>query len=252
MLEVRNLTVRFGSKTIVDKLSFSVGAGEWLMLVGPNGAGKSTVVNAISNAVPFSGEVLIEGRSVKKYRPSELARRLGVLSQAHSVGYSFSVSEVVRLGRYAHSKGIFSAPDPEDERLIQAAIADTGLEDIMEQSVLTLSGGELQRTFLAQVFAQNPSLLVLDEPTNHLDLVYQKQIFELISGWVKGGSRAVISVVHDLDLAKSYGTKTLLLDGGRAVGEGKTEAVLSRDNLKKVYSIDVYEWMRERIKRWSD
>ena len=107
--------------------------------------------------------------------------------------------------------------------MVARALELTGMARFVDQNVLTLSGGELQRTFLAQLFAQNPSVLLLDEPTNHLDLVYQKQVFELIAEWVKTPGRSVVSVVHDLSLARAYGTHGLLLDGGQvaAIGDGR-------------------------------
>ena len=179
MLEVQNLSVRFGSAVIVNDVSFSVQDGDWLMLIGPNGAGKSTIVNAVSRGVPYTGTVLFEGKDVQKTPAHLLARGMGVLAQHHTVGYAFSVEEVVRLGRYAYAPGIFSRRSDEDERSVAEAMELTGVAHIARQSVLTLSGGELQRVFLAQLFAQNPRLLLLDEPTNHLDLVYQKQIFSL-------------------------------------------------------------------------
>ncbi|HPV99490.1 MAG TPA: ABC transporter ATP-binding protein, partial [Oscillospiraceae bacterium] len=123
---------------------------------------------------------------------------------------------------------------------------------IRKQSVLTLSGGELQRTFLAQIFAQNPRLLILDEPTNHLDLVYQQQVFDLIRDWIHEGPRAVMSVVHDLSLARTYGTDALLMDQGRAAAYGSIDEVLSPDNLRSVYSMDVYGWMRKMLSQWDD
>ena len=120
----------------------------------------------------------------------------------------------------------------------------TGLTALRRASVLTLSGGELQRTFLAQVFAQNPKLLILDEPANHLDLIYQKHIFSLIEAWLKQPGRAVISVVHDLSLAKKYGTHAVLMDRGRCAAQGKTAEVMTRERLEAVYGMDVYGWMR--------
>ena len=172
MLEVQNLSVRFGSAVIVNDVSFSVQDGDWLMLIGPNGAGKSTIVNAVSRRVPYTGTVFFEGKDVQKTPAHLLARGMGVLAQHHTVGYAFSVEEVVRLGRYAYAPGIFSRRSDEDERSVAEAMELTGVAHIARQSVLTLSGGELQRVFLAQLFAQNPRLLLLDEPTNHLDLVY--------------------------------------------------------------------------------
>ena len=212
MLEVQNLSVRFGSAVIVNDVSFSVQDGDWLMLIGPNGAGKSTIVNAVSRGVPYTGTVFFEGKDVQKTPAHLLARGMGVLAQHHTVGYAFSVEEVVRLGRYAYAPGIFSRRSDEDERSVAEAMELTGVAHIARQSVLTLSGGELQRVFLAQLFAQNPRLLLLDEPTNHIDLVYQKQIFSLVREWLSKGGRAVVSVVHDLSLARMYGGRGVLLD----------------------------------------
>lgn len=250
MLEVKNLTVKFGNLAAAKDISFSVKEKQWLMVVGPNGSGKSTIVNAISQCVPYSGKVYFEGTDVSGLKPSQLAKNIGVLSQNHFISYGFSVEEVVRLGRYAYSRGIFSSGN-EDSEKIDMALKITGMESFRRQSILTLSGGELQRAFLAQVFAQDPKLLILDEPTNHLDLVYQKQIFELIANWIKEGNRAVISVVHDLSLAMAYGTHALLLDKGTVVSLGKTNDVITAENLKTVYAMDVYGWMQSLLAQWK-
>ncbi len=252
MLAVKNLSVRYGSLVIVDGVSFQVNPGDWLMIVGPNGAGKSTIINAISQAIPYEGEILFEGKDVAKMKPSPRAREIGVLAQSHSVGYSFSVGEIVRLGRYAYAPGIFSRSGGEDETRVAEALEKTGMAPFVNQSVLTLSGGELQRAFLAQLFAQNPRLLLLDEPTNHLDLVFQKQVFALIGEWLRGAGRAVVSVVHDLSLARAYGTRAMLIDRGKIVSFGESKEVLTRENLETVYSMDVYAWMRELLAQWEN
>ncbi len=252
MLEARDLYVRYGSLTVLDGVSFNVDVGDWLMIVGPNGAGKSTIINAVTQCCAYTGQVLLNGTDVKTRKPNELAREMGTLAQNHYVGYSFTVEEVVSLGRYAYSKGIFSARGDDDEFMVERALAMTGMADLRKQSVLTLSGGELQRTFLAQAFAQNPKLLLLDEPTNHLDLKYQRQIFSLIREWLDAGGRAVASVVHDLNIARAYGTRALMLDGGRVVSLGGAKEVLNRENLQRVYDMDVYGWMRQMLSQWQD
>ena len=251
MLTGSHITVRYGGTAVVNDLSFRLDAGQWLMLVGPNGAGKSTIVNAVAQSVPYTGEAFFRGENVRRYKPTELARNIGILSQNHSVGYSFTVEEVVRLGRYSYAPTIFSRHTDADEESVERALELTGIKPLMKQSVLTLSGGELQRTFLAQLLAQNPSILILDEPTNHLDLVYQKQIFALISEWLREGDRAVISVVHDLSLARKYGTKNLLLKGGKEVAYGTDEKVFSPDVLNPVYSMDVADWMHTMLSQWN-
>lgn len=252
MLEVEKLTVKYGALAAVHDCSFTVPDGQWLMIVGPNGAGKSTILNAISQSVPYTGTIRFSGKDLRKTDAATRARSIGVLSQNHYVGYAFSVEEIVRLGRYAHRRGLFSPRKADDEAAVEQALARTGLTALRRQSVLTLSGGELQRTFLAQVFAQEPKYLLLDEPTNHLDLVYQKQIFALIAEWLKAPGRAVVSVVHDLSLARAYGTHALLLHRGETVAYGDTQTVMRPETLNAVYDMDVAAWMRTMLGQWNE
>lgn len=252
MLEVKDLTVRYGPITIVDHLSFHVEPGQWLMIVGPNGAGKSTIINAVSQGIPYTGTVSFDGEDLKHCKPRQLARDLGVLAQNHYVGYGFTVEEVIRLGRYAYAPGLLAGGKDESEEKVRIAIRKTGMEPFLHQSVLTLSGGELQRTFLAQLFAQDPQMLMLDEPTNHLDLVYQRQVFRLIQDWISDTGRAVVSVVHDLSLAKAFGTHALLVQRGQPAVLGEIGEVLTRERLEKTYSMDVYGWMREMYGQWNE
>ena len=251
MLKAENVVVRYGEHTVVDDLSFTLGEGQWLMLAGPNGAGKSTLIHAVSQGVSYTGKITLAGRDIRKYKPAQLAQKIGVLAQKNNVGYSYTVEEVVGLGRYAHSKGFLGGKDDDGDERVENALKLTGLSELRKASVLTLSGGELQRTFLAQVFAQDPEILILDEPANHLDLVFQKHIFSLIQKWLEKSGRAVLSVVHDLSLAKKYGTHAVLMNNGRCVAQGATEAVLTPDNLRKVYNMDVYAWMREMLGQWE-
>lgn len=251
MLEIKNLCVRYGTLDIVKNVSFAVQDGEWLMIAGPNGAGKSTIINAITGGVPYTGQILLNGQDIRKNKPTELAKSVGVLTQNHYVGYSFSVEEVVRLGRYAYSPGVLAKRCDDDEKMVEDALEKTGMAAQRTQSVLTLSGGELQRTFLAQVFAQNPKYLLLDEPTNHLDLIYQRQVFTLIKEWLKQGDRAVISVVHDLSLARKYGTRALLLNRGQTAAIDSADKALSREMLEQVYGMDVYAYMKEMLSQWQ-
>ena len=277
MLEVKALSARLGQKQVLEDLSFSLEEGRWLMIAGPNGAGKSTAVKAMTRGVDYQGSILFEGEDIRKKKSAELARCMGVLAQSNPVSYSFTVEEVVSLGRYSHTPGLFSSDrrragkakkeaqekkisdeqngetqdrNTPERDMVEYALELTGMASRRRQSVLTLSGGELQRTFLAQALAQDPKLLILDEPTNHLDLLYQKQVFELIGEWLKTPGRAVISVTHDLSLAKAYGTEVLLMDQGRKAAWGRAEEVLTAETLKRVYRMDVYDWMRKMLSQW--
>ena len=250
MLLGKHLTVRYGAHTVVDDLSFHLEEGQWLMLAGPNGAGKSTLIEAIAQGVPYTGSILWKDQDLRTLKPAQLAQRIGVLSQRNNVGYAYTVEEVVGLGRYAHKAGFFSAKDDGGKAQVEKALEMTGLTELRRASMLTLSGGETQRVFLAQVFAQNPQVLILDEPANHLDLKYQQHIFSLIGEWLKEPGRAVLSVVHDLSLARKYGTHAILMDRGKSVSQGIIGEVMTPDNLRQVYGMDVYAWMQDMLSQW--
>jgi len=167
------------------------------------------------------------------------------------IGYDFTAEEIIRLGRYAYAPGIFSRRTDEDSESVIKAIELTGLQPLLKQSALTLSGGECQRVFLAQILAQNPALLLLDEPSNHLDLVYQKQVFSLLKDWLRMPGRAIVSVVHDLSLAMAYGSHALLLDMGEVKAYGPICEVLTASSLNDVYRMDVHKWMQGLMSIWG-
>lgn len=249
MLRVQNLSVRHGAHTLLDGVSFTVGQGEWLMLSGPNGAGKTTLIRALSRTIPYEGLVSVGGEVTAGMKTAEFARRVAVLDQSHAVGYAFTVEEVVRLGRYAYG-GAFGSGDAQGDSRIEEALRHPGLASLRRRRVTTLSGGEIQRVFLAQCLAQNPRLLLLDEPTSHLDLPHQKELFALLGDWLKTPGRAVVSVVHDLSLARAFGTGAALLGGGKLIACGAVRDVFSDANLASVYGMDVRGWMRGLLERW--
>lgn len=250
MLEVRNLSVSYGGSMAVSGVSFTLEEGEWLMLAGPNGAGKSTVIKAVSGEIAFTGDVLCLGKDIRKMPARELAGCMGVLAQNLFCDYSFTVRDVVSLGRYSHRKGLFGG-DENEEAAICRALEDTALTDFAEKSVTEISGGELQRVFLAQLFAQDPKILLLDEPTSHLDPAHVKNMMELTKKWLEKPGRAAVSVVHDLSLAGMYADHVLLMAEGRVCACGMPDEVLTAENLKNAYGMDVREWMKEVSSFWK-
>ena len=220
------------------------------MLLGPNGAGKSTTVFALAKTAPYSGSIELYGKNIHEYNNTDYAKKIGFLSQKNLVAYDFSVEEIVSMGRYAHAEGFLKTLSNEDKSKVEEALEACGLQDLKDRSVQELSGGEVQRTFLAQVLAQDPKILVLDEPTNNLDLVYQEQIFDLLKDWIKNKQGTIISVVHDLGLAKAYGATAVLLDKGKVAQKGDINSVLSNNNLKTVYGMDVGKYFQKLYKSW--
>lgn len=249
MFSADSITVRYGQKEAVSKVSLKLQEGDWLMVAGPNGAGKSSLLAALSQTVRYEGQVRVCEQDAARMNSKAFARQVAVLSQKHSLFYAFTVEELVSLGRYAH-QGPMIKGDPGGRDKVEEALALCGLLDLRRQNALTLSGGELQRAFLAQVFAQDSPILLLDEPASFLDLKHQHQLFDLIKSWLEHPGRSVLSVVHDLALARRYGNKTLLMRDGKALACADTEAVLTRDNLKQVYDMDVSAYLSWLMQPW--
>lgn len=251
MLQVNNCMVTIGKVEIVKDVSFDLQKGRWLMLAGPNGAGKTSLLKAISLSIKSTGQMLIDGQDIRRLPARQLARKLAVLQQSHTLSYSFTVRELVALGRYAHQSA-WSHQDDEGQQKIDEALELCGLTALQNQNALTLSGGELQRAFLAQVFAQDTPLLLLDEPVSHLDLPYQQNIFNLIANWLKTPGRAVLSVVHDLQLARKYGSHALLMKEGRSLAFDRIDRVFTREHLQTAFDMDVSGWFGDLYTAWSD
>ena len=140
MLNAENVTVRYGAHTVVDRLSFSLEEGQWLMLVGPNGAGKSSLISAIAQGVPYEGTIRLNGRNLRDFRPAELARKIAVLAQQHTISYGYTVEEIVQLGRYAHQRGLLGRLDEDGPDAIERALKLTGMKMLRKRSLLELSG----------------------------------------------------------------------------------------------------------------
>lgn len=250
MLDVRNVSVSIEGKSIVNNISFTLSKNEIFAVTGPNGAGKTMLIKAIMQIVPHTGKVFLNGKDISKISSKLTARRIGVLSQNHNTVFNYKVRQVVELGRYPHNTGLFSSLTREDNEIVNKSMEITGVRQFEDRSILTLSGGELQRVFLAQIFAQDPKIIILDEPTNHLDLQYQIEIFEIVKEWVKKDDRAVMAVIHDLNYVYAYASKALLMKQGMGYALGKTAEVLTPENLRDVYGIDVSSWMRKLTDHW--
>ena len=249
MLEVRDLRFAYGKNApVLDGVSFTAEDGCSMAVLGRNGAGKSTLIRCIDGILrPQGGSVRLDGREILPLPRREIARLFAYVPQ-HAGEEELTVFDAVLLGRRPYIRWDASA---QDRAVVMDTLAELELEPLMLRMLGELSGGELQRTFLAQVFAQEPRLLLLDEPTNHLDLVYQKQIFALIREWLTEPGHAVVSVVHDLSLARAYGSHATLLDRGKTAAQGSIEEVFRPENLDPVYGMNVNEWMRSLLAAWE-
>ena len=252
MLKVEHLTCGYGGAPVVKDLSFEVPAGGRLCILGPNGCGKTTLLRALAGLLPHEGKVTAEGRNLAAMDRRRMARTVALLSQISSVYFSYTVYETVLMGRYAHQTGgAFSGPGPEDRAIALECMERTGVADLRDRQVTELSGGQLQRVFLARTFAQQPRIILLDEPTNHLDLKYQVELVQELKAWAAGEGRCVVGVLHDVNLALDLADLFLLMEEGRARYFGPA-AEFDPAALNRVYQMDVGGYMRRSLQRWEE
>ncbi len=253
MIEVKNVTAGYDKKQILNGISFNVKEGEILSIVGQNGCGKSTLLRVMCGTLAFEGEVLIDGKNIKKYKPKELAKKVSMLSQTTQLHFNYTVYDTVFMGRYPHQKGgLFSTTTTEDRVIVENALKVVEMYDFKDRTVDELSGGQLQRVFLAKIIAQDPDIVLLDEPTNHLDLVYQVELVEFLKKWGKEKNKTIIGVVHDLNLAMELSPKALMMDNGSIVSFGENQEVFTSKAFKSIYGQEVINYMVNSYEKWNN
>ena len=236
MLLVNDISYGYGRSgpSVLEGISFRLRPKEMLAVIGPNASGKSTLLNCISGLYkPRRGDVVLDGKSIYSYPPKERARRVAVVPQDIVAAFDFNVVETVLMGRIPHL-GLWEKEKEADIELVNTVMKQTGVSNLAERFVRTLSGGEKQRTFIARALAQEPQLLLLDEPTSQLDIAYQAEILGLLRSLNEQGL-TILAVIHDLNLATQYFDKFVLLGSGRIIGVGTAAQVITRDNLQKAY-----------------
>lgn len=236
LLTANDVHVALDDQPILHGLSFEIASGTWIGLLGPNGSGKTTLLRAISGVLPYTGQLFLDERPVHDWTPRSLAQRVAFVRQSPTLTFDFSVTELVLLGRTPHKRWLQSY-NQQDRRLVQEALAQVELEGFGDRSVLSLSGGELQRVFLAQALVQEADFLLLDEPTAHLDVHYQFAFMDQVHELVEHG-RTILAVFHDLELAARYADRLLVLDEGRLVADGAPPDVLTPELIASVFRMN--------------
>lgn len=258
-LNGRRLVLRYGKTPVVHGVSLSLEPGRATALVGPNGSGKSTLLRSLARLHQVDdGTVTLGGgpgspggapeRVVSLLSAREFAREVTLFSQSRPAPQGLTVAEVVAFGRHPYRRG-FSGLSAEDRAAIAYAMDATGVRDMADRAAGELSGGEMQRVWLAACLAQNTGVVLLDEPTNHLDLRYQIETLDLVRDLVQDYGIAVGIVLHDLDHAARVADTLVLMRSGRVHAAGPPADVLTAKNIGEVYDIRVEAYVDPRTGR---
>jgi iron complex transport system ATP-binding protein len=239
MLEIHSLETGYGARGVLKGVTLDVAPGEAVALIGPNGSGKTTLIRAISGVLrPTKGQISLAGADLTHMEEGERARRVAVVPQARDLPGSFTVEEVVMLGRtpYQGWTGVVSAQDRER---VEWAIERAEISDLRERQVGELSGGEQQLVLLARALAQHTPVLLLDEPTAHLDLKHQSALLNLVRELASKENLAVLMALHDLNMAAIYSGRIALLVNGVLAALGDPTDVLTQEILEAAYQTPV-------------
>lgn len=237
-LAIDTLTLGYGNTTILDTLSLTIPRGKITVLAGPNGCGKSTLLRAIRRLhKPSAGRILLETTDISKLGERMLARQIGLLAQSPSAPEDMTVEELVRLGRYPH-QSMLQPWSPDDTRALETAMAGTSVAHLRERHLGSLSGGQLQRVWIAMVLAQETEVVCLDEPVNHLDMSHQLDCLDLVRQLNSQFGRTVVLVLHDLNLAARYADQLVFLRDGAVAASGRPEELMTEGLIARVFDVD--------------
>jgi iron complex transport system ATP-binding protein len=238
VIELRDLTVTLGGKTVVDRVDATVPNGSWLAVIGPNGAGKTTLLRAIARLVQFAGSIALDGRPSADLSRTELSLLVAVVPQAPHTPPWMTVSEYVLLGRTPHL-GPLAREGARDREIAARSLGRLDLLELHDRRLETLSGGERQRAVVARALAQEARIVLLDEPTAALDIGHQQQALELLDVLRVESGLTLVSAMHDLTLAAQYADRMLLLDAGRVAADGSPVDVLTEGAIAHHYGAAV-------------
>lgn len=225
-------------KIIFSDISFSLAEQEVLCILGPNGIGKSTLIRCLANLYPLcAGSIRLHGENIGSLPHRDVAKVVGYVPQAHEIVFPFPVREFVLMGRAPHL-GLFASPGRDDYAKADKALNLVGIERIADKPVNEISGGEYQLAMIARALAQEPEILLLDEPTSHLDFGNQIRVLEIIDRLAREGISVIMSS-HFPDHAFLSSDNVAIMQHGSFIAYGPAEDVVTEENLKRTYGVDV-------------
>ena len=250
MLILNNVSAGYNGIDVVKNISLTVTGN--VSIIGPNGCGKTTLLKAIANILPHKGNITVFGKPFSKMKRYEISLNIAMLSQQPNIYFAYNVFDTVMMGRYLHIQGrVSTTPTKQDKDIVEESLAAVNLLIEKKADITKLSGGQLQRVFLARALAQEPKIILLDEPTNHLDLKCQIEIVDYLKKWAKKGNRSIIGVLHDINLAMQLSEQIVVMKNGEIQANGIAGDIIANKVLDKVYSMNVGYYMKKSFERWD-
>lgn len=238
MLEAQALTISYDGNKIVNEFTLQVNEGEIVSIIGPNGSGKSTLLKGMSRLIPCeSGRVCIAGQELRTLNSKKISQMMCILCQSNQTPADMTVEELVSYGRMPHKKW-YERLTGEDYEIVDWAIEKTGMSPLRKRLVVSLSGGEAQRAWIAMALAQRPKVLLLDEPTTYLDIAHQLEVLELVKTVNRELGITIVMVLHDLNQASAYSDNIYVIQKGLLAFKGKPSDVLTTDMIRDVYGVE--------------
>jgi iron complex transport system ATP-binding protein len=236
VVHLRDASFAYGDRGVLDHISLRLAPGERAAVIGANGAGKTTLLKIIGGLLRVgAGSVQIDGIDIAAIPRQQIARVIATVPQELVIPFSFTVREMVELGRTAYI-GLFGGFDAADRSVVDHAMDVTDATGLATRVVNELSGGERQRVLVAMALAQQPRILLLDEPTQRLDLTRQADILDLIRDVSTERGLTVLAAIHDLNLAALYFDRLIVLSGGVIVADGPPREVMKAEVLEPAYA----------------
>ncbi|MDJ0521245.1 MAG: ABC transporter ATP-binding protein [Planctomycetota bacterium] len=239
LLELQDVAFAYGDREVLSDVSLRLEAGAAVAVVGPNGAGKTTLLRVAGGLlVPARGRVLLEGHDLAGIPRRAAARRLAAVPAEEEAVFPFTVRESVELGRHAW-RSSFTRLGEDADGLVHAALKRTALEPLADRALPALSSGERQRASIARCLVQDAPVCLLDEPTSHLDLGQRLRMLGVFREEARERGRAVLAVLHDLNLAAWFANRILLMVDGRVVADGTPDDVLTPERIESAFGTPV-------------